>query len=143
MIELTSEDPVWDPTSSEFSEQETYDMNYIGKFITHEATSRGQLVINSVGTCDASDITDDTNFGLGLENDVTVSRVRVSNSIAKPKVYYLTLRKKWGISPDIANKTLHATTQVGIRTVFHLSLSQIFRTNDQALRYRRLTHNVL
>ena len=52
-------------------------MNYICKVITHEATARGKFVINSVGTCNVIDITDDTNFGLALENEVEVSRVGV------------------------------------------------------------------
>ena len=79
-------------------------MNYIGEVITYEAISRVKCVINSVGTCNVSDITDGTKFGLALENEVTVSRVVVSNSTAKTKVDYLTLSKKWGISPDISKK---------------------------------------
>ena len=39
-------------------------------------------------------------------------------------------------------KKLQVTTQSGIRTVLHLSLSQRFRTNEQALRYQMLPHNV-
>ena len=67
----------------------------------------GIFFINLVGTCaDAADITYDENSGLVLENEVSVSRVGVSNSTAKPKVYYLTLSKKWGISPGISTKTL-------------------------------------
>ena len=54
----------------------------------------------------------------------------------------MTLIKKWGISTDIANKTLQVTTQSGIRTVFYLYLSQRFRMKDRALWYRRLPHNV-
>ena len=44
-------------------------MNYRGEVITREATARGGIVINSVGTCDnAADIKYDTNSGLVLEN---------------------------------------------------------------------------
>ena len=39
-------------------------------------------------------------------------------------------------------KKLQVTTQSGIRTVLHLSLSQRLWTNEQALRYQRLPHNV-
>ncbi len=54
----------------------------------------------------------------------------------------MTLSKKWGISPEKAKNTIQRTTQRGIRTVLHPSLSRRFRTNDQALRYRRLPHPV-
>ena len=38
--------------------------------------------------------------------------------------------------------TLQCTTQRGLRTVIHPSLSCHFRTNDRQLRYRRLQHDV-
>ena len=110
---------MWDPTSSEITEQEYATMNYKGEVITLEATARG----NSYQL-------DDANFGLALENEVAVSRVGLSNSTAKPKVDYLTLRKKWGISPEIVNKKLQVTTKSGIRNVLHMSLSQGFMMND-------------
>ena len=116
-------------------------MNCRGELVTREATERVQFIINLVGTCDAADITDEASFGLDLDNEVSVSRVGVLNSNVKLKVDSFTLSKKWGISPDIAKKTLQVTTQIFIRTVLHSSLSQIFRTNDQALRYQRLPHN--
>ena len=65
-IELVDEDPVWNPTSSEFSEQEAANMNYRGEVITREATARGNFVINLAGICNAADITDDEKFGLAL-----------------------------------------------------------------------------
>ena len=67
-ISLMAEDPVWDPNSSEYDDQESYTMKYRGEFITCEATPRGKYVINSVGTCDAAYITDAAKFGLALEN---------------------------------------------------------------------------
>ena len=76
-IELTAEDPVWDSTSSEFADQEDATMNYRGEVVTHGDTARGKFVINSIGTCDAADITDDANLGLALENKVAVPRVGV------------------------------------------------------------------
>ena len=103
---------------------------------------QGFFLIKIFGTCNNSDITDDANFGLALENEVSVSRVGVSNSTAKSKVDYLTLSKKWGTSPEIAKKKLQFTTYSGIRTVLRLSLSQRFRTNDRALRYWRLPQNM-
>ena len=94
-------------------------MNYRGEVITGEDAARGEIIIDSVGTCDTADITDDANVGLDLENEIAVSRVGVSNSTAKPKVDYFNLSKKWGISPDIENKKLQVTNQSGIRTVLY------------------------
>ena len=89
---------------SDFAEQEDATTNYRGDFVTLEDTARVQFVINLIGTCvDASDITDDENFGLHLENEVAVSIFGVSISTAKLKVHYLNLSKKWGIFPDIKN----------------------------------------
>ena len=49
-----------------------------------------------------------------------------------------TLAKNWGIGLGTAKKTLGVTTQHGIRTLVHPTLSRRFRTNDRQLRYRRM-----
>jgi hypothetical protein len=43
----------------------------------------------------------------------------------------------WGINLRTAARTVQATTQRGIRTVLHPTLSRRFRTNDRQQRYRR------
>ena len=42
-ISLMAEDPVWDPNSSEYADQEADTMKYRGEFITCEATARLQF----------------------------------------------------------------------------------------------------
>ena len=49
---------------------------------------------------------------------------------------------KWGIGLDAARRTLECTTQRGLWTVLHPSLSLRFWTNDWQLRYRRPQHGV-
>ena len=49
-----------------------------------------------------------------------------------------TLAHNWGIGLATAQKTLKVTTQRGIRTMVHASLSRRLQTNDQQLHYRRL-----
>ncbi|KAI2495111.1 Reverse transcriptase (RNA-dependent DNA polymerase) [Fragilaria crotonensis] len=47
------------------------------------------------------------------------------------------LARNWGIDRATARRTIHATTQRGVRTILHPTLSRRFRTNDRQ-RYRRL-----
>ena len=49
-----------------------------------------------------------------------------------------TLARNWGIGLHAAKETLKVTTQRGVRTVVHPSLSRRFQTNDCQIRYRRL-----
>eukprot|EP00804_Cyclotella_cryptica_P009101 CCRYP_003177-RA/>CCRYP_003177-RA protein AED:0.23 eAED:0.23 QI:0/0/0/1/1/1/2/0/629 len=107
------------------------------------------MVINSLSASsqvNAIDVTDDENFGLLLESNScvssSISKFGVAKSKSSQRIDYMTLSKKWGISPEKAKHTIQRTTQRGIRTVLHPSLSRRFRTNDQALRYRRLPHPV-
>lgn len=48
------------------------------------------------------------------------------------------LARNWGIDRATARRTIESTTQRGIRTLLHPTLSRRFRTNDRQLRYRRL-----
>ena len=48
------------------------------------------------------------------------------------------LSKKMGIDIHTARRTVTATTQRGIRTLLHPTLSRRFRTNNRQLHYRRL-----
>jgi hypothetical protein len=62
----------------------------------------------------------------------------VSSTAKKYQVDAPMLAKNWGISLEQAAKTIQVTTQRGLMTVLHPSLSRRFRTNDRQLRYRRL-----
>jgi len=57
-----------------------------------------------------------------------------------PGIDFLTLARRWGISPDAARQTLSRTTQRGVRTCLNPTLSRRFPTNDRMLRYNRLPH---
>lgn len=102
----------------------------------------------------AVDVTDDDNFGLALEANVQVALTRTCDSPERynvSRVYtgkrrgavdHITLANRWGISIEKAKNTVKRTTQLGVRTVLHPSLSRRFRTNDRMLRYRRFQHNL-
>ena len=53
-----------------------------------------------------------------------------------------TLAVRWMISPDYAKHTVVMTTQRGVRTCLHPTLSCCFPTNDRMLRYKRLPRTV-
>ena len=87
-----------------------------------------------------SNTLEDGLFAEALEAHVNVSSMHSSKQ--KQAVDAVTLSKKWGIGLEAAKKTLKVTTQHGVRTVLHPSLSRHFRTNDRQLQYRRLQHDV-
>ncbi len=124
-------------------------IDFRGQVMCRTPTARGRMVINSLSASlqvSAVDVTDDENFGLLLESKAcvssSISKVGVAKSKSSQQIDHMTLSKKWGISTEKARQTIQRTTQRGIRTVLHPSLSRRFRTNDRALRYRRLPHPV-
>ena len=66
----------------------------------------------------------------------------ITSGIRKPCIQAAKLAENWGIGLETATRTVEATTQRGLRTVLHNTLSWRFRTNDRRLRYRRLMHEV-
>ena len=86
------------------------------------------------------DFTDDDNVYKALNAKVNVAKFGVSNGTRGVTSY--SLSQKWLILPEAARRTVQHTIQQGIRKIMHPSLSQIFKTNDRALRYNRLHHSV-
>jgi hypothetical protein len=78
----------------------------------------------------------------GRSNNVSGLRINgvsgVKTSDRHHGIDAATLARNWGIGLATAQKTLRVTTQRGVRTMVHPSLSRRFRTNDRQLRYRRL-----
>ena len=79
-------------------------------------------------------------FDKTLGHHVLISAIRTRGR------YYSTspkdLATKWGIRVDGAQWTLEVTTQCGVQTVLHPTLSCHFQTNDRQLQYRRLSHDM-
>ena len=63
-------------------------------------------------------------------------------STRKKQVESATLAKRWNIDHNKAKKTVKLTTQRGVRSTLHPSLSRRYPTNDRMMRYRRLSHPV-
>ena len=120
------------------------------------------MTINSVTTptcADAADVLSHDNFANVLQSNVNVSHVQsqkcrtFSQLDTKPglgnvaskkgvKVDSETLSKRWCIDRKKALNTVRRTTQRGVRTYLHPSLSRRYPTNDRMLRYRCLPHPV-
>ncbi len=115
---------------------------------------RGQpFVINALSsmTTDAADITNDENFGIALDQHVTVSIAaldttktapgRIHSKAGKP-VDAETLAKHWLIPANHTARTVDRTTQRGVRTMLNPTLSCCFPTNNCMLRYPPMPHPV-
>ena len=75
-------------------------------------------------------------FVMAMIANVNVSGV--TSSDRHDGVDATTLERNWGIGLHAAKETLKVTTQRGVQTMVHPSLSRRFQTNDCQLRYRRL-----
>ena len=90
---------------------------------------------------DATDVMDYDNLATALPAQIQIS-IALIGMVRKPAIEPIVLAKQWIITPDEAQKTIQATTQWGIRTMLHPSLSRWFRTNDRHLCYQCLAHSV-
>ena len=127
--------------------------NFRGLLFNQETITRRQRIINSVSTTiedmNIIDFKDDDNFCKSLVSTVKVSRKvsivvvsRVSFSKGRKRINHQTLLKNWMVYPEKALRKVNRTTQQGIRTVLHFSLSRRWRTNDCHLQYQMLGHHV-
>ena len=78
----------------------------------------------------------DGSFATAMEDSITIASIKVTER--KTGIDPVTLARNCGIGLETAKRTVNTTTQRGIRTVLHPTLSRRFRTNDRQLRYRRL-----
>lgn len=148
-LHLTSDTLTWDPTTTIYEEQENAMMDYTGRVVSrNDSAARGQntMVINELNSLanDAADITDSDNFHKVLQAHAHVASFESGSftTRASAPIDHQTLASRWMISPEQASKTVKVTTQRGVRTCIHPSLSRRFPTNDRFLRYNRLPHTI-
>jgi hypothetical protein len=89
---------------------------------------------------DPSPVLDDGTLLAELDNITTILNVSLVKYEMRDKagVDAATLANKWGIGIEAAKMTRLVTTQRGIRTMIHPSLTKRYTANDRHLRYRRL-----
>ena len=117
--------------------------DFRGQVVTRDTSARGHnRLINAVQSANRVDeevSNSDYKFLTALSNTVQVNAVGTTRqSSIDPN----DLVKRWKISPKSARQTVKHTTCRMKRTVLHPTLSRRFRTNDRALRYRRVSHDV-
>jgi hypothetical protein len=145
IIELTSESPEWDPSTTRFQEQEDAMTDSNGKLIDRPLKWTADRMVASLHTF-PQQAQADNDFGAALLGSVRVTArenrpVSVKSLTSGKRKYAVgpkTLAKNWSIGLSSAQRTIDATTQKGLRTILHPTLSRRFRTNDRQLRYRRL-----
>jgi hypothetical protein len=144
-INMMAENLDWDPNDQTYSSQEAAMTDYRG--VVLPCPDRGQpFVINTLSSMktDATDITNDENFGIALEQHMTVSIAAFDttkiapgwiHSKASKPVYIETLAKQWLILANPAARTFDQTTQLGAHTMLNPTFSHHFLTNDCMLHY--------
>ena len=90
---------------------------------------------------DATDVMDNDNLATALPAQIQIS-IALIGTVRKLSVGLIVLAKRWGITPEKAQKTIQATMQKGIRTMLHPLLSRQFRMNDCNLCYCCLKHPI-
>lgn len=152
--DLTFDSPEWDPHDKSYQRNEELALERLSKGDTmptprtsricelgSRTLSTAQLVVEAVSQDNAilrdfSNVYHDGDFTCALQNSVQIHSI---HTVGKGnEVDAETLSRNWSIGIETARRTLGVTTQRGIRTVLHPSLSRRFRTNDRQLRYRRL-----
>ena len=125
--ELTYEAPVWDPQDEVYTTQEDNMVDSQGNVLKRAGLggSGHKFMVAGVHveTKEPSlqEIEDD--LAEALQSNRVISGVGVSTTEAKRKLDPATLAVKWDIGLDKAARTIEKTTQKGMRTVLHPSLS--------------------
>ena len=96
--------------------------------------ARGPIFVSAVVSYllayDAADVMDNDNLATALEAQIQISIVLIG-MVRKPSIDLIVLAKRWGITPEKAQKTM-----------FNPSLSRRFRTNDRNPCYHHLAHPI-
>ena len=141
-VDLTDEHREWDPKSNRFQLSEETVTNRDGNLRDDKARIQLERRVSMV-LCDVpgEEIIDpEWSFADALVSTIGISRVNVTRN--KGKLRPEDLVKRWGISLEVAKRTLLATTQRSLRSTLHPHLSRRYGTNDRGIRYNRLSDDV-
>ena len=127
-IHLTAEEPPWDPSMNEYSERETNMLDHQGHISIPATAARGSVFVMQFSHTHWLTM-------LLMLWIMTILQLHLQPRFRKPSVEPIVLAKRWGITPEKAQKTIQATSQRGIMTILYPSLSRRFRIFGRNLRY--------
>ena len=141
-VELTAEAPDWDPASMVFQQQEEAMLHADGRLkdpveswdLKHTVSvlhTIPQPEVPEFHLCDAIH----SHVLSSMDGRFPQTVASITSGIRKPCIQAAKLAENWGIGLETATRTVEATTQRGLRTILHNTLSRRFRTNDRQLRY--------
>ena len=137
-IELMAESPEWDPHATWFQEQELVMTDSTGNICDRPVGWSTKRLVATVCSVYSQASQPDSDFGLALEWMVQVKsfvvvasehayiklvKVMKSSKRGQP-ISAMQLAKNWGVGFAAAKKTLAVTTQKGVCTMLHPTLSQ-------------------
>jgi hypothetical protein len=130
-LELTAESPVWDPHSTIFQDLEMRLVDRYGEVEDNRGIHPRQLFTLSTET--------------SLDDPFMKLRVAPTTTTKRPGNWNAEfLARNWGIGRDSAERTLRATTRLGVRKYDgnEVGVERRFSTGDRHQRYNRLNHSV-
>jgi hypothetical protein len=132
-IEMTASAPRWDPHSERFEERE---QDFIPNFshIDHEENKPYRMLasISRMPTIMEWEVYEALDGKRERDAKATATGARKGRIGAKQ------LAEAWGISLDMAEKTVDATTQRGVRDFTNVTGTKRLRSMDKQFRYRQL-----
>jgi hypothetical protein len=132
--ELTADHPIFDPHTIDLTSQELAANESIGRDYPTGDRSKPRRLLSVEQLPTNRD--EENFFHQALANSVQVSSLRTKEQ--RQGITAEQLATNWGIGFEAAQRTLKVTTQRGICTFPHPSLTRRYPTNDRQLRYRRL-----
>ena len=155
-FELTADSPTWDPETDSFAQQEAAMVDERYRLIERNIAGVAVRQVAALDTQIETEGDPEHWLGMALSDTVELSSLpkdmtsgqssgatkrkfgALQSGKRKKPISAHTIAKNWGIGLKLAKRTYEATTQTGVRTIVHPTLSRRFRTNDRQLRYRRL-----
>ena len=111
-IDLTAEEPTWDPLDTRFQESEEAMLDTRGRVRAKPVADKLDRVIASVNRMLGDTVPED-DLGAALEYHRSISAIHSNERT--PTVNAATLAKRWNIGVETAKRTIEATTQRAVR----------------------------
>ena len=113
-IHLTVEETPWDPSTSEYSNRETCMLDHQDQINIPARVTKGPIFVSTAVSYSlayiAADVMDNDRLEPVLPAQIQIS-IALIDTVRKLSVEPIVLVKRWGITPEKAQKTMQATPQ--------------------------------